>query len=159
MEGGKIKIKVEKMKNKAGFYVKSRNCELAIEQGKKPIANFKKSDLEQSGFNWWSCGVEWHHNGAYIMFFETDGIDSHATIEIIREACEENVVFSTKKEALDYVLKLPKWQDSFQGVKAKIHLKSGKYGLFVCGKDFYKSDKDDIRACDFSTAQIIESMF
>ena len=147
------------MKNKAGFFVKSRNCEFAIKQGKNPIANLKKSDLEQSGFNWWNCGVEWHHNGAYIMFFETEGIDSQAIVEIIRNACEENVVFSTKKEALDFVLKLPKWQDSFQGIKAKIHLKSGKYGTFVCSKDFYKSDKDDIRACDFSTAQIIEAMF
>jgi len=150
---------VAKMKNKAGFYVKSRNCENAINQGKIPIANFKKSDLEQSGFNWWNCGIEWHHNGAYIMFFETTGIDSIAIVEVMRNACRENVVFSTKKEAMDYVLKLPKWQDSFNGNKAKIHLKSGKYGLFVCSKDFYKSDKDDIRACDFSTAQIIESMF
>ena len=147
------------MKNKAGLYVKSRNCEAAIKQGKSPIANFKKSDLEQSGFNWWNCGVEWQHNGTYIMFFETGGIDAQAIIEVMREACEENVIFSTKKEALDYVLKLPKWQDSLQGIKAKIHLKNGKYGLFVCSKDFFKSNKDDIRACDFSTAQIIESMF
>ena len=148
------------MKNRAGFYVKSRNCELALAQGKEAIANFKKSDLEQSGYNWYNCGVEWHHNGAYVMFFRTDGIDCEAIMDIIREACAENVVFSTKKEALDYALKLPKWDEKkHAGGKVKIHLKSGKYGTFICAKDFYKSEKDDVRACDPDTAFILESMF
>lgn len=148
------------MKNKAGFYVKSRNCEQALEGGKIPCGNFKKSDLEQSGYNWYNCGVEWHHNGAYIMFFETAGIDCQAVMEIIRGACAENVVFSTKKEALQYALNLPKWNErEHAGIKSKIHLKDGKYGTFVCTKSFYKSENDDIRACDNHTALILESMF
>lgn len=107
------------MKNKAGFYIKSLNCQNCENLGMEKIS-FRCTEGHAR-----QTGVEWHHGGAGIIAFFPKDEKEEKIVKKLKDDLKNRQIKS-KKAAWEFLEK-----NNCENGKYKIEAKIGKYGYFI----------------------------